>query len=273
MMREHKSEWRELSHNDRTKYALGMRRLNVGCWGYPIGNLRAVHLTTKEGDDNSAYCFSKDLRKLVSSFRRDGYDLEYCGVLEFTPVKHLLHWHGLFRIAGGFFVSDDLRVVRRTLGDRWNEYHGAFAVKIVPVTHTYELEQYIMKHILKEYVGEEVEIRNKFLFSKGWMREGWKEVENLAKSWCLGGGEECGGFSAIFMTKEYWDLVNEIVKAWAEHRTKIFHGERVDGHESGYLYMERGRICEVFGSPFVLERNGVVSVSNFEYLNYIGSEL
>ena len=141
-MREGRSGWRVLNHNDKTKYALGMRRLNVGCWGFPLENLRAVHLTTREGDDNSSWRFSKDLRKLVNSFRREGYEIEYCGVLELSPKKHLLHWHGLFRIEGGFFISDDMRVARRTLGDRWNELHGAFAVKMVPVTHTLELEQY-----------------------------------------------------------------------------------------------------------------------------------
>jgi hypothetical protein len=175
-------------------------------------------------------------------------------------------------VAGGFFVSDDVRVVRRTLGDRWNEVHGAFAVKIVPVTHVREVEQYAIKHILKEYIGAEAEIRNKFLFSKGWMRLGWKEVEDLVRLWCLGGGVECGGLSNMFMSKELWALVNETMRAWAEHRTKVFPGERVNGHETGYLYMEDGRIREAFGSARVLERGGTVSVSTYEYLDYLGHE-
>jgi len=267
--------FRKLTHNDRTKYAMGYRRLHLGCWGYPISSLRAVHLTTRAGDDNTPWRFSRDLRKLVSSFRCDGYDLEYCGVLEFSPIRHLLHWHGLFRVAASFFISDNYRIVRRTLGDRWNECHGAFVVKIVPVSHTEELNRYILKHILKEYLGDEEEVRNKFLFSRGWMRRGWKSVEDLARLWCIGGGEDKDGISAIFMSKEHWDIVNEVVKAWAEGLTKVFDGEIVNGtgEKSGYLYMESGRIREAFGSPFVVESKGVKSISKFEYLDYLGREV
>jgi hypothetical protein len=121
---------------------------------------------------------------------------------------------------------------------------------------------------MKEYVGEDEDIRNKFLFSRGWMRPGWKGVEDLAKLWTLGGLESDGGLSAMFMTKEKWAKVNEIVQAWAEKRTVMFSGEGVNGEESGHLSMELGRIREAFGSGFVISRFDRVCRSRFEYLDF-----
>jgi hypothetical protein len=252
---------------------MAMRRLNLGVWGYAVSTLRAVHLTTKEGNDNTPWVFARDLRKLIDSFRNDGYDLQYCGALEFSPDNHLLHWHGIFRIKGGFFLKpmiswQDKAAVRRELGDRWNKYHGAFVVQITDVASKKNLEEYILKHILKEYIGVDENLRNKFLFSRGWMREGWKKVEDLAKLWVLGGPESVGGLSAMYMTKEGWAKVNEVVEAWAEKKTVTFHGEVVDGKESGYLRMELGRIREAFGCAFVIRRNGKVCLSSFEYLDF-----
>jgi len=252
---------------------MAMRRLNLGIWGHAISTLRAVHLTTKKGDDNTPWVFASDLRKLVKSFRRDGYDLEYNGALEFSPEKHLLHWHGIFRIKGGFFLKpmiswEDKAAVRRELGDRWKKYHGAFAVQITEVASKKDLEKYILKHILKEYIGVDEDMRNKFLFSRGWMREGWKKLEELVKLWVLGGPESDGGLSAMYMTKEGWDKVNEIVQAWAEKETAMFSGEGVNGELSGHLYMELGRIREAFGSAFEIRRNGEVCRSRFEYLDF-----
>ena len=239
-MVEHKREWREqLTHSEKMKYAMAMRRLNLGCWGYPLSTLRQIHLTTKEGNDNTTKVFARDLRKLVCSYRAEGYDVEYDGALEYTPGKGLLHWHGLFRIKGGYFP-----VSRRMVGDAWNKYHGAFVVQIKPVKSGDELKKYITKHIMKEYLGEAEAIRNKFLFSKGWMREGWKEVEIIAKTWVL------GGLDSIYMSKERWNLVNEIVLAWAEKRKAMFFGKMVDGERTGYLFMEMGRISEVVGGAF-----------------------
>ena len=272
-MSEHKVPWRELTHNEKRKYAMAMRRLNLGIWGYPVSTLRAVHLTTKEGNDNTTWAFARDLRKLIGSFRDDGYGLQYNGALEFSPEKHLLHWHGVFRVKGGFFLKpmvswEDKASVRRELGDRWNEYHGAFVVKITGVASRRDLKEYILKHILKEYIGVDESIRNKFLFSRGWMRKGWKQVEDFAKLWVLGGSESDGGMSPMMMTKEGWDKVNEIVESWAEKKTVMFRGEGVNGELSGHLYMELGRIREAFGSAFEIKRNGRVCSSNFEYLDF-----
>lgn len=238
-MAKYKHKWRELTHGEKVRYAMAMRRINLGFWGYPVSALRAIHLTTKEGNDNTTGVFARDLRKLVSSFRAEGYGVQYCGALEFTPQKHLLHWHGLFRIKGGYFP-----VTRRMLGDAWNKFHGAFVVKITPVNSNKELREYIIKHIMKQYLGEDEYIRNKFLFSKGWMREGWKEVESLAKTWVL------GGMDTSWMNSEGWKLVNKIIKAWAEKRKAMFLGKMIDGKRTGYLYMELGRIREAVGGTF-----------------------
>ena len=272
-MRKRRNEWRRLTRAEKRKYAMAMRRLNLGIWGYQVSTLRAVHLTTKKGDDNTHWVFARDLRKLIKSFRDNGYDLQYNGALEFSPEKHLLHWHGIFRVKGGFFLKpmiswEDKAAVRRELGDRWNKCHGAFAVQITEVASRKDLREYILKHILKEYIGVGESIRNKFLFSRGWMRKGWKEVEDLAKSWILGGPESDGGMSPMLMTNEMWNKVNEIVQAWAEKKTVLLPGEYIDGKVSGYLYMELGRIREAFGSGSIIWRDGRVCHSRFEYLDF-----
>ena len=267
-MSEFNKEWRELTHSDKMKYMQGMRRLNLGFWGYPASTLRAVHLTTREGDDNTQGVFSKHLRKLISFWRSQGYEIEYCGALEHSPGKGLLHWHGLVRIKGGYFLDGNIHKVRRLLGDKWNEIHHAFVVEITQVNSYLELREYISKHIMKEYIAEEEYLRNKFLFSRGWMRKGWKEAQNLAKLWTLGGEESDGGLNVIFMNKEKWAKVNEIMQAWAEKKTMMFNGESVNGQESGYLWMELGRIHEISGSAFAIMSDSVMQHSKFEYGDY-----
>lgn len=248
-MAKHKQKWRELTHGEKMKYAMAMRRLSLGYWGYRVSTLKALHLTTREGNDNTTKVFAGDLRKLVGEFRAEGYDVQYCGALEYTPQKGLLHWHGLLRIKGGYFP-----ITRRELGDRWNRIHGAFVVKIEPVRTNKELREYIVKHILAEYVGEEDTIRNKFLFSRGWMREGWKEVESIGKGWVL------SGLDTTWMGKDGWNLVNKIMLAWAEKREAMFIGKMVDGKRAGYLYMDLGRIREAEGGAF--------GPSSYEYYDY-----
>ena len=238
-MAKHRQIWRELTHSEKMKFAQGMRRLNLGYWGYHVSTLRAIHLTTREGNDNTTKVFARDLRKLILWFRGMGYDVQYCGCLEFTPGKHLLHFHGLVRVKGGYFP-----VTRRMLGDKWNEVHGAFRVQMDFVKNNRELRAYITKHIMKEYLGEDAQIRNKFLFSKGWMRSGWKEVEAIAKGWAT------GGLGGLYMDKKKWGLVNEIMLAWAEKQNRMFTGKIVDGKRTGYLYMDMGRIREAVGGAF-----------------------
>ena len=238
-MAKHRQIWRELTHSEKMKYAQAMRRLNLGIWGYPLSTLRAIHLTTREGNDNTTKVFSRDLRKLIVWFRGMGFDIQYCGVLEFTPGKHLLHFHGLVRIKGGYFP-----VSRRMLGDKWNEIHGAFVVKKTGINNHKKLREYILKHIMKEYLGEDAQIRNKFLFSKGWMRSGWQEVQGVAKGWAT------GGLGGLYMDKKKWSLVNEIMLAWAEKQNHMFTGKIVDRKRVGYLYMAMGRIREAVGGAF-----------------------
>lgn len=248
-MVKHKQKWRELTHSEKMRYAQAMRRLNLGYWGYPVSTLRAIHLTTREGNDNTTKVFAEDLRKLVGGYRAEGYDVQYCGALEYTPGKGLLHWHGLFRIKGGYFP-----VTRRMLGDSWNVCHGAFVVKIAPVKSNKELREYIVKHVMKEYVGEDENIRNKFLFSKGWMRPGWKDVESIAKEWVL------SGLETTWIGKDGWNLVNKIVFGWAEKQTIMFSGKMVDGKRAGYLFMDLGRIREAVGGAF--------APGSYEYYDY-----
>lgn len=266
-----KRKWRILEHSERMRYAQAMRRLNLGIWGYPLSTLRAIHLTTREGNDNTTAVFAKDLRKLVMMFRKQGYDFEYDGTLGFTPEKGLLHFHGIVRIKGGYFlcpVKQTERRGRRILGDSWNICHGAFVVMVKPVNTGKELAEYIVKHVLSEYIEAEEGIRNRFLFSRGWMRKGWKEVEEIAKLWTLGGLESDGGLDTIYMNKEKWSKVNEIEKTWAEKRQVTFFGDILNGKPIGYFSLELGRIREVYGSAFPIMIDGKVRLSTYQYLDY-----
>lgn len=156
----------ELTKGEKRKYALALRRVDYGVWGYTKSLFRVLNLTTRAGDDNGTKRFGKDLRKLIAWFRKLGYEVEYCGVYEFTPENALLHWHGILRVKGGYFP-----VTRRMLGDKWNEIHNAFVVDIQPVKKMSYLEKYINKHMVKDYLSDGV-IRNKFLVSRGWCRGG-----------------------------------------------------------------------------------------------------
>lgn len=66
---------------EKRKYAQAMRRIEVGVWGYRKSLFRAIHLTTREGDDNSTERFTRDFRLLIKSWRKMGYDVEYCGAM------------------------------------------------------------------------------------------------------------------------------------------------------------------------------------------------
>lgn len=48
-----REEMASLSKDEKRKYALAMRRVDYGCWGYPVSLFRSLTLTTREGDDNS----------------------------------------------------------------------------------------------------------------------------------------------------------------------------------------------------------------------------
>jgi hypothetical protein len=275
----YKHDWRELTHNEKVKYAMAMRRFNLGIWGYPTSVFRKVVLTTREGNDNTTKVFTRDLRKLIGGIRGDGYELEYNGGFELTPDKGLLHWHGLLRVKGGFlklydgpvlsgvvdYIDKDgrpssphSRANRRELGDRWNKIHGAFVVLMESIDTGEQLKEYILKDIMKEYlsveyIGEDF-TRNKFVFSRGWMREGWKEVEALAKTWVL------GGLDTGWMDSEKWKLVNEIMKAWAEKSEAMFLGKKIGGKRTGYFYLELGRVAEAVGGAF--------APCDYEYYEY-----
>ena len=72
-MAKHRQIWRELTHSEKMKYAQAMRRLNLGIWGYPLSTLRAIHLTTRDVNDNTTKVFAKALRKLILWFRGLGF--------------------------------------------------------------------------------------------------------------------------------------------------------------------------------------------------------
>lgn len=96
---------------DRRKYAQSLRRIESGVWGYAKSLFYVIHLTTREGDDNSSERFVGDFRKLVKWFRSLGYVLHYCSAMGFTPGKGLVHSHGLLRVKGGFLKLYEGKVV------------------------------------------------------------------------------------------------------------------------------------------------------------------
>jgi len=199
-----------LSKEDRRRYAKAMRRIEYGVWGKPLSLFRKITLTTRKGDDNSCKRFGKDFRKLIAIFRGLGYSLEYCGVLELSPKNHLLHWHVLFRVKGGYFP-----ITRRKLGDMWNEIHNAFAVDIKNINKGKELVEYINKHMVKSVLNSEGEIRNKFLVSKGWLPGGWSALVSEFKNWWVNGSGD------IWMGREGYVQLNNILKRACEAQNTI----------------------------------------------------
>lgn len=221
----------ELTQKEKRKYAKAMRRVEFGIWGRKISLFRTITLTTREGDDNSAKRFGKDVRTLIRWFRKLGYEVEYCGVYEFTPRKHLLHWHGLLRIKGGYFP-----ITRRELGDKWNEIHHAFVVEMKKVNNKKWLSKYINKHMVKDYLNAEGEIRNKFMVSKGWMPVGWQELITDFKSWWVQGRGE------IWMGREGYHELNKVMKRGCEGLSTILKTS------FGYIVIEgfRVRYSEIY---------------------------
>lgn len=218
-----------INNYDKRKYALSMRRIEYGVWGYDIGNFQVVTLTTREGDSQDTDRFAKDFKRLVSFIRSKVGEMQYCGCYEVSPKKGLLHWHGMFRIKGGVFKlyegkmlsvkewkdkngryhSKHLDANRRVLGDKWNELHNAFAVNCDRVRDMKHIGSYITKHIVKNYL-EEVIVKNKFLISRKWRRDGLKEIMERFKLWWQ------EGFDEVWMSRYGWKVLNELIRSWCE---------------------------------------------------------
>ncbi len=196
-----------LTRNESRKYAVGMRRIEYGIWGYPHSLFYAVVLTTRAGDDNSTKKFGYDFQRLVAWLRKQ-YVLEYCGVFQLTPKKGLLHIHTIFRVKGGYFP-----LTRRELGDKWNEIHGAFVVHIKHMGFREALQAYITKDMCKTYVDYEGGIRNKFLVSSGWCRAGIKQAGKRLKELY------CELIDSSWPDERGWKILNECLKCWAEGKT------------------------------------------------------
>ena len=112
-------------------YARAMKRLEYGYWGYPLSLFREVTLTTREGDDNSRKTANRHLKMLVQSFEKDGYTIDYCGVWLPTPGKGLMHWHGFWRIKGGYFMCEVEKtndIAAKEVRKRWMRIHNAYEV-------------------------------------------------------------------------------------------------------------------------------------------------
>lgn len=221
----------DLSSAEKRKYALAMRRIDYGIWGFKVSSFWVLTLTTREGDDNSVKQFGKDFRKLIAWFRKRGFRVEYCGVYELTPGKELLHWHGILRVRGGYF-----NITRRELGDKWNELHHAFVVKLEPVRKMAYLQKYINKHMVKDYLAEGV-MRNKFLVSKGWSRRGVNDLIDEFKNWWL---NVTGDF---WMSNEGWAVCKIIIRRWCERENiKVLK-------DNGFFALSAGKVlAEIYSS-------------------------
>lgn len=246
-----------LTRYEKRKYALALRRIDYGIWGHPISLFYVITLTTREGDDNTTERFGKDVKLLIRWIRKLGYKVEYCGVYELSDEKGLLHWHAILRVKGGYFklyegerrddkhrwkgkdgtiYSKHINANRKALGDKWNELHNAFVVKIQPTISRAFLGKYINKHLVKDYLAEGV-IRNKFLVSSGWMRKGVKELVVEFKHWWVNINND------IWVSNAGWALLKIIIRKWCEGKNI-----RV-GNDNGYFDLSAGRItAEIYGS-------------------------
>lgn len=241
----------ELPKRLKRKYAIAMRRVSLGWWGFTPNCFRSVTLTTRLGDDNTPKKFHKDLRKLVRQYRNKGYELEYCGALELSPKNKLLHWHGLFRLKWGFFLHEDIGRARAQLGSDWNKVHGAFAVKIGYIWNENTYAKYVAKHMLKQYLDEDdFEVNQKMLVSGGWMRKGWKRARDTIINWMS------GGHGMFLLTKSHFKVINELLKGWCiggifVHQTKT----------GGYIWIQDRVIVEAVN----YDSKGEVTFEEYNY--------
>ena len=197
----------QFGKREKRVYARAMRRLEYGYLGYAVSLFRKVTLTTREGDDNKRGTFLKHLKMLVDSFKRDGYVVDYCGALLPTPGKGLLHWHGLWRIKGGYFLyrmPDRGREAEKEVRKRWLRYHNAYEIDFESMRREGTFKEYVSKHILKDFVEE----RARLNFSKGWSRPGLKEAQEIIKRFVS------EGRSMMLMSREDWKLYNEVEQAF-----------------------------------------------------------
>lgn len=214
------------------KYALGIRRIELGVFGYDSSRLFAVHLTTRKGDDNSVKKFKKDYRELVSCIRDKGFNIEYCGALGYSPDNQLLHFHGLFRAEKGFlklydgavkgkrwrmvsdgkWTSDHMNANRRALGDMWNVIHNAFVVEITSYMNSDDFVEYVASHIMKDISVSGLD-SGLFLCSRKWRTRGYEAVVKEFKDWYIEGA------NLPWLDKFGWQLVNKVVQCFCEHRS------------------------------------------------------
>jgi hypothetical protein len=68
--------------------------------------------------------------------------------------------------------------------------------------------------MVKEYLGQGV-IRNKFLVSSGWSRQGWQEMAKGFKEWWV------NGKGLTWMDREGWSALNLVIRSWAEGKPSI----------------------------------------------------
>ena len=213
---------------DKRKYAQAMRRIEIGIWGHKKSLFRTINLTTRAGDDNSPGRFIRDFRKMIKWLRSKslGRPIEYCCALGYTPENELLHVHGLLRVKGGY-----LPVSRRELGDKWNELHGAFAVKMAPVKSYGILLEYVSGHIMKDYSSAGM-IRSHFLVSRGWRNHGYENIVEEVKEWYL------NGIDSGWLDSKGWRIVNKVIKGYCEHKDMIIKAD------FGHVIIRHGRVVE-----------------------------
>lgn len=193
-----------LTKDQKRKYAMGVSRLNKGIWGYKRSNFFKIHLTTKQGNDNSQATFSADFKKIVKRIREKHPEMEYCGATGYTPENSLLHGHFIIRIKGGILKLYEGEMLnlsikwqgengewhtehddknRVTLGNWWDEIHGAFAVGM-PTGFPKESDfiTYITQHIMKDYTNTDM-AENRFLVSRKWSNFDNHHKERLKRMW------------------------------------------------------------------------------------------
>lgn len=236
-----------LSLKEREQYAKTARRLEWGTAGYPLTVFRQVHLTTapstipeftKQWGSPWQWEFDrfrKDHRALVNEYRKEGYSVEFCGVVSLTPKSGLVHGHFIWRISGGYFLCplDETKTTGRTdLRRRWRRIHGAWNVALAPVRSGSELRGYVLKHVPHGLIGERGLVLSSRYWLPGWQKENERNVVGL-----LTHGKGKPG-----MDKERWRAYNRMM-------LRILSGETVTfGHE-GWELEVRGLHTWVIAAP------------------------
>lgn len=162
---------RQLSRKLRRKYAKAKQAFELGIWcsedidlvkGFTVTT--AMNTFTKKGRSRNTWSqLVQDWRNMRKALRKAGILAEDCSCVEISPVNHLLHMHGFFRLQAPYYAAD----LHKMVSEHWEKIHGAKVVWIKDLWDVDGAVKYDVKHAVKNYLAEGYNSM-RLIKSKGW---------------------------------------------------------------------------------------------------------